>query len=84
MPTDTEHEFATYLKQTMEHRGITLAELATRMNVSRSTISRYLNAKAVPTAQSGQVLATALDVPFATLGLIAGLLPAEMIEPPTQ
>lgn len=56
--------FAYNLDYIMQDEGISQSELAKRSNIGKSTISKYLNAKQMPTMKAISNICYALDCEF--------------------
>lgn len=62
-----EYEFAKTLKQLLQERGISNAELARRLGVSDAAVSRWINRKGMPSAAVIAQIANALGISIAEL-----------------
>lgn len=62
-----EYEFAKTLKQLLQERGMTYGELAQRIGVSVSAVSRWTNRKGIPGTTMMVKIANALGISIAEL-----------------
>ena len=69
---EADERFPVWLEATMRSRGLSQAQLARRMGVAETQVSRWRRGLAVPTVHSLQRLADTLDVPRGSLEQLAG------------
>src|SRR5579884_4193732 len=69
---ETDGRFPVWLEATMRSRGLSQAQLARRMGVAETQVSRWRRGLAVPTVRSLQRLAETFDVPRTSLEQLAG------------
>ena len=79
-PTD----LGAYLIQETAARGWTIAEFGRRADLTASAVDRLIYADAAFTPARCWAVANALGVPFETVALLANLIDADWIEPPTS
>lgn len=71
-PTGDPHRFSRWLREILHWRRMTQTALAKATGVNQGMVSRWVNGSSVPSPQSIQAIAKALDVPVAEALLQAG------------
>src|SRR5690348_9664324 len=66
------NRFATWLDASMQHRGLSQAELARSLGVAGAQVSRWRRGQVVPGVPHLQRIADVFGVPRATLDALAG------------
>lgn len=72
-PTTTASRFAGWLQASMQHRGLSQAELARSVGVADTQVSRWRRGQVVPTVQYLQRLADTFGIQRVTLDQLVGL-----------
>lgn len=83
MATTTNDEadrFAQWLNLTMENRGVRATDLARRLKITDSAVSRWRSGTGVPSMDAALRLGKILDVDPARLAVTAGLLDGELAD----
>ena len=73
-------EFTSWLRQEMQERGMSQADLARKSGLTTAAISNLVNGNRNLGEEAGRAIARAFDIPAETIFRMAGLLPPQTDE----